>query len=335
MSKPKVFISSTYYDLKYVRENLEQFVRSLGFDVVLSEHGDVPYLPDMPLDESCYKQVENSDIFVLIIGGRTGSKRSHEESSTGQDFYHKYESITKAEYERAVSKDIPIYVLIEKSVYADFQTFLKNKSNETVNYAHADSVNVFILIESIKAQTSNNPIHEFDRSSEIEEWLRQQWAGLFRELLTQRSTKKQLSTLATEVSILREINSTLRTYLEKLVTVQLPENESALLIKTESKRLEETTEEAKILESSFGWWLKNYTRLSVEKLRILIMQSENISEFLERLEGLTNRQYVIELIDLLNNYSGAREELDLLRTAVGRGPFNIEIPLKYSHDEKY
>lgn len=37
MAKPRVFISSTFYDLKQVRSSLETFVRDLGFDPVLSE----------------------------------------------------------------------------------------------------------------------------------------------------------------------------------------------------------------------------------------------------------------------------------------------------------
>ena len=70
MARPRVFISSTYYDLRHIRASLDVFVRSLGFDTVLSEKGDIAYTPDRPLDESCYQEVESSDIFVMIIGGR-------------------------------------------------------------------------------------------------------------------------------------------------------------------------------------------------------------------------------------------------------------------------
>mgnify|MGYP001194458206 CR=1 FL=1 len=42
MAKPRVFISSTYYDLKSVRADLERFVRDKGFAGVKFEaqHGD-------------------------------------------------------------------------------------------------------------------------------------------------------------------------------------------------------------------------------------------------------------------------------------------------------
>jgi hypothetical protein len=76
MAKPRVFISSTFYDLKQVRSSLEVFIRGLGFDPVLSEKGSIAYTPDVPLDESCYREAQGCDVFVLIIGGRYGSEVS-------------------------------------------------------------------------------------------------------------------------------------------------------------------------------------------------------------------------------------------------------------------
>jgi hypothetical protein len=72
MAKPRVFVSSTFYDLKHIRSSLDIFIESLGFEPILSEKGDIAYSPDHPLDESCYREVQTSDIFVLIIGGRYG-----------------------------------------------------------------------------------------------------------------------------------------------------------------------------------------------------------------------------------------------------------------------
>ena len=68
MAKPRVFVSSTFYDLKHIRSSLDIFIESLGFEPILSEKGDIAYSPDHPLDESCYREVQTADIFVLIIG---------------------------------------------------------------------------------------------------------------------------------------------------------------------------------------------------------------------------------------------------------------------------
>src|SRR5579859_6528102 len=78
MAKPRIFISSTYYDLKYIRRSVEQFVESLGYEATVFESGDVPFSHEIPLDESCYREIGLCHILVLIIGGRYGSITSEE-----------------------------------------------------------------------------------------------------------------------------------------------------------------------------------------------------------------------------------------------------------------
>lgn len=241
MARPRIFISSTYYDLKHLRNSLENFVESLGFDAVLSEKGSIAYIPDIALDESCYKEVGNTDIFVIIIGGRYGSEKSETSTGTPKQFYDNYDSITKQEYKSALDKGIPIYILIEKSVYADYETYRKNKENESIIYAHVDSVNIFHLIEGIFSQTRNNPIQQFDRYAEIESWLKEQWAGLFRDLLKGKSNQRQIASLESEVSRMAEINTTLKKYMEEIITKFDPED-SASLIEHENKRIEVESE---------------------------------------------------------------------------------------------
>ena len=84
--KPRVFVSSTHYDLKYLRSSLEALVESLGFDAILSEKSAITYDPDTHLDESCYRAASEADIFVLIIGGRYGSPSSKHAAVGRHDF---------------------------------------------------------------------------------------------------------------------------------------------------------------------------------------------------------------------------------------------------------
>jgi hypothetical protein len=210
MARPRVFVSSTYYDLKYIRSSLDSFIGTLGYEPVLSEKGSIAFVHAKALDESCYREASTADVFVLIVGGRYGSEASSDEKQPSRSFFERYESITKKEYESAVGRDIPTYILIEAGVYSEYQTFLRNKDSSSINYAHVDSVNVFHLIEEILARPRNNPVHTFERFADIESWLREQWAGMFRELLNRKSQQQQLATLNSQVAELKAVNETLK-----------------------------------------------------------------------------------------------------------------------------
>lgn len=73
MAKPRVFVSSTFYDLKQVRADLERFIKELGYESILNERGNIAYGSIERLEEYCYKEVALCDIVIAIIGGRLGS----------------------------------------------------------------------------------------------------------------------------------------------------------------------------------------------------------------------------------------------------------------------
>lgn len=234
MAKPKIFISSTYYDLKHVRSSLEDFINELGYESILSESGNISYEHTVPLDTSCYKEASNADIFVLIIGGRYGSPTSNEGKTKHIEFFEKYESVTKEEYQTAFKKDIPIYILIEKQVYAEYQTYKKNKDNKNINYAHVDSINIFHFIDEIFDKPRNNATYQFEKHSEIKDWLREQWAGKFRDLLHQRTENQQYKSLNSKIEELSSINTSMKKYLETIMKASTKNSEE--IIKSENSR---------------------------------------------------------------------------------------------------
>ena len=250
MAKPRAFISSTYYDLKHLRLALEGFVESLGFESVLSEKGSIAYAPDVPLDESCYREAQQADLMVLIVGGRYGSERSDGNEKRESGFYNRYDSITREEFRAAVANHVPLYIAIERGVDAEYQTFLRNRESHAVVYAHVDSVNIFHMIEEIRSLPNNNPVFAFDRFHELQVWLREQWAGLFQDLLRKISSQVQIATLAVQVNELAETNKTFKRYLESLMTEVTPEK-SEDLINQESERLREVQQFSEIAENRF------------------------------------------------------------------------------------
>ena len=322
MSKPRIFVSSTYYDLKHLRSSLENFIESLGHEPILSEKGDISYSPDIPLDESCYREVLNADIFILIVGGRYGSEASSDEKKLDNDFFERYESITKKEYSNAISRDIPTYILIENNVYSEYQTFLKNKDNEKIHYAHVDSVNVFHLIEHILSQPKNNPIHTFERFADIELWLKEQWAGLFKELLHRLSSQKQISTLTSQVSELSEINTTLKRYLEAVVSKISPED-SAQLIHSEEERLTEAKLFKQLSNNPLVRYFRDEYSLEVEFIKSAITTGKSFKEIGAKLVSKENDDDFREELHNLFLNPEAKKDINDVREILGLKPLLI------------
>ena len=221
MAKPRVFVSSTYYDLKHIRNSLEAFIDGMGYESVLYEEGDIPFHHDSPLDVSCYEEIKSCHILVLIIGGRYGSPTSDSNIENGLDFYN---SVTKKEYETARKNDIPVYVFIEKNVHSEYHTYKKNRKNEDIEYAHVDNVNIFKLIDDIYAQKRNNLIRDFEKFDDLSSWLRDQWAGVFADLLSEKKRDKDLEDLSAQVAGLKDLSSVLKSYTESIMEKLQPEN---------------------------------------------------------------------------------------------------------------
>ena len=131
MARPRIFVSSTFIDLRQVRADIEAFLRDIGYEVVLFERGSIPYSADEPLEVSAYSEVDRCDIFVAIIGNRFGTDSSQNEGS-----------ITQNEIRRAVAFNKPIFVFVEHDTLAEFATWRKNKSVSGITFAHADNPNI-------------------------------------------------------------------------------------------------------------------------------------------------------------------------------------------------
>lgn len=189
--KPRIFISSTFYDLKYIREDLANFVRSYGYEPVLFEDGDIGYTPGKSLDLSCYESMRNSDMVILIIGGEYGSAASGEK----KDEFKEYMSVTRNEFRTSVESGIPIFVMIDKKVMAEYGVYDANyddieKENRIMAFPTTKSINVFRFIKEIKGIVTL-PIQEFEHSSDIKGFISKQWADMFKNYLNSLRNEKE------------------------------------------------------------------------------------------------------------------------------------------------
>lgn len=141
--KPRIFVSSTFYDLKSIREDLYQFIRGFNYEPIESENGDIGYVPGQDLDKSCYKAMLECDMAILIIGGRYGSPATGEMDDDGN-----YISVTHKEFRTAVNAGIPIYAFIDHAVSTEYELYKRNKERFNdpqfdFEFTSADSINVF------------------------------------------------------------------------------------------------------------------------------------------------------------------------------------------------
>ncbi|HUW60031.1 MAG TPA: DUF4062 domain-containing protein, partial [Candidatus Bathyarchaeia archaeon] len=293
----------------------------LGFEPVLSEKGNIAFTPDSPLDMSCYREAATADIFILIIGGRYGTEASGKQRIPSVTFFERYESITKKEYDSAVARDIPVYVLVETNVYSEYQTYLKNKENKEIVYAHAQSVNIFRFIEEILSKPRNNPMHTFERFSDMETWLREQWAGLFRELLQRQSQQQQLADLSGQISRLQAINETLKKYLEAVMT-RMPPDDSTHLIESEKHRLAEIEQRERVRKSLFYSQINNVLDIPLDSFLQAAKEANSFADFAVRVHqnGTLIRSY---LSRLLLDSPTAREAFNEVRQVLGLDPLKL------------
>ena len=185
MAKPRVFVSSTFYDLRQVREDLDRFITGLGFEAVLHEAGDIAYGKDSPPEGYLDREIAMCDILVCVIGGRYGTESREQPGS----------SITQKELSAAIKNQVQVFIFIEQAAHSEYSTFLINKDTAGIKYQFVDDPRIYEFIESVYNLPKNNPIAPFQTASDIVEYLRAQWAGLFQRFLQDQKRLDEIKSL--------------------------------------------------------------------------------------------------------------------------------------------
>jgi len=324
MAIPKVFVSSTCYDLAEERAQLERFISVYGFQPVLSEYSDVFYDPDEHTHDACVKEVEHCDLFVLIISGRFGGKIK------GGDG----ESITQAEYNAARSLNIPIFAFVKSDVLQAQHYFKENLRNQDEDFAKKivypaittqnDAMSIFSFIQQVQRSQTNNAIESYGSFSDIETHLKKQWAGLFYVFLQKRKEQDKVSNITKALEKLS--GSTLK--LESLV--ESLHNDS---VGTEETKDILSRSEMKTQTYDFFSLIKKHASFSndIDNLRFFTLgQMENMSKIPanDSWEEYLNETEIFEVHEL------SKERGISFRDAKFFKPLNRsdEIAIKYSYE---
>lgn len=232
MATPRVFISSTCYDLNEVREILESYLDEIYFETILSNKGHVYYQPGLHTHDSCLKEISNCDLFILIIGGRYGGTYISDETK----------SIVNAEYDAAIQVSIPIVSFVKKDVWDNHLFFKKNHQKDTeciIEYPAIENqktaIKIFEFIDRVRLAEKNNGIFTFSNSKEIVDTLKKQFAGMIYNHLIHERKINYTNILNEQLHEIKLISTKSNELIENLF-VQLSQNNPTAQI----KEIEET-----------------------------------------------------------------------------------------------
>ena len=230
--KPRIFVSSTFYDLKILREEIHNFIKQYGFEPIECETGDIGYVPWQSLDKSCYEAMADCDMAILIVGGRYGSPKTGEKPSD----FEEYISVTREEFRTAVKNGIPIYVFVDSKVHTEYELYKTNIDNQKIlegfKFKATQNINIFRFISEIYG-IPTMAVTPFGKTQEIRDYLQGQWADLFKKYLGVLREEQRIASLEETVSNMRSLIDKMDVMLEgigkKVLGSEDPDNYTEIL----------------------------------------------------------------------------------------------------------
>jgi hypothetical protein len=193
---PSVFITSTIADLQHLREAIKETIEELAYRPVLSEFGDIGYLPRTTAEDSCYQAMRDCQIAVLIVGKRYGDL-----SVNGY-------SVTHNEFLTARAESKPVVCLADREVLSFKKVFDQAKNSKTPpDFPEMDSPSkTFTLLHDLMNAPVNNGILPYGSVAEAKKLLKTQLAHIFGDLLRVKSdpVKAGINDVLSEIMTLRQ-----------------------------------------------------------------------------------------------------------------------------------
>jgi hypothetical protein len=161
MARPRVFISSTCFDLNDIRSELTDFFEKYNFEVLNSQLKNFGVTPQKHSHTACLDQVNNADYLILIIGRRRGGTYIGSEKS-----------ITNEEYNLAIKRGIPIVIFVDRQVEDAIPLYKKNPAGDFSTIV--DDKRIFHFIEFIRSSSEDNWLHKYSNINDIKDTLKAQ-----------------------------------------------------------------------------------------------------------------------------------------------------------------
>lgn len=231
MPVPRIFVSSTCYDLQEIRYNLRDFIKGFNYEPVMSEFGDIFFDYKQHVQDSCINEIKKCQMYVLIIGNNYGSVYYKQESnSRSQD------SITLKEFKESLELQLPKHIFINRFVNYDYKNYRRALNERLKKFFDENEVeennveqkkqeiiieynkkypfpqrsyqHLFGFLDIIYEQKNNNAVYEFENGIDIQMQLKQQWAYyMFEKLNSQRDGIENKNNEKTQDEITKKIDS--------------------------------------------------------------------------------------------------------------------------------
>lgn len=192
---PNVFVSSTIQDLQHLRESIRDAILEIEFVPIMSEYGEVGYLPDVSAVESCYITMRQCQLAVIIIGKRYGEAKG------------KKLSVTHNEFLTAKNHNVPIITLVDKAVleYRNVFEAKKNKKKDIEFPGMDNAAKTFELLNDIMSSQINNGIQAYVTVADAKKRVKMQIGHIFGEMLgrSEPGIVRDVSEVLAEIKSLR------------------------------------------------------------------------------------------------------------------------------------
>ncbi len=193
---PNIFISSTIQDLSHLRDSIRDLILELGYNPIMSEYGEIGFLPSASAEDSCYIALRDCQLAIFIIGKRYGSI-----SKNGL-------SVTHNEFRTTREKKIPIIFLVNEECQSFKRVYDDNENGESISFPGMENpTKLFQLIQEFTDSESNNGFVLYNNVQSAKQNLKKQMAHIFGDLLTKHfdPVKGEIKDILSEITTLRHI----------------------------------------------------------------------------------------------------------------------------------
>jgi len=241
MAIPRIFVSSTCYDLQEIRFQLRHFIKEYNYEPVMSEFDDIFYNYESHVQDSCLEEIKKCQLFTLVIGNNYGSIYHQEKDSSQIP-----DSVTLKEFKEALEVEIYKHIFINKYVDYDYQNYkralnkkflvhfqeknipdnevgaekrkIKLEFDKTYPFPYDSYSYVFHFLDIIHEikDGSSNAYNTFESFADIKDSLKKQWAGFMYESLTKKK-KRDTNEFKILNDSIKHIDSNIKKLLESKV----------------------------------------------------------------------------------------------------------------------